>query len=732
MVDKVILPVEQIDDKAVSIDSASNATPDGSLPHIASTRDALTQAAALGSPESPAVALQKDILATWTGIDHSVYDALDTVDMLWSTLIKELGILAELGKVGSGQKLSALINEAMTSGLSYEDIAFDFNALVEYGDYWRDLTPPQQEEASKREIQDEFGHFWRIMGIDSMFTKKTKKIVGELHDVISMAGNLERELGVIRERRISRGSSKPFLPVKKNVEAEGLVSIQSPHMVSTARNTYPYVSAAMSSDSEHDPVDVSGRSALVVFNKLLTRYPLEEAVALLDFVLYKSDISKDGLQLVAVQQYAQGGKQYAKIISIGNQTVIHTRPAKNFTHSLIGTYSGVDGVIGQAAPATYSQQEFEVQPGDVFYIVSADCSKILGKMSHEELEGLFNQKGSTGWIIPANNIRRHVGGKDSGIMVQKCGKREEFVPPEFTDELMSSQLTTLIERMIQDKPLYVAVEGAHVHADRAVSTTQAVGARVAGLLSQMLGGKNAEVFGAPMVDDDHVVNAFDYDHFSGFLRDQGYNFKEIIFESSPLVYELSLDILRFLAAEHPELLKQVGDNLYLDLGDVMIELIEGLSGDFKTGCVLFDAALCLYKLYPEFLTEMYKQHVAQAMPESPFGLVPAHSLMLQMYQSSKRPEDREKAIKQHLPPRNVRLHDIHFGKHTRPFLGAVTDKIQIDKAAVDQYIVTILEGTYNNQQKKLEGLMKLLNLIDPDRIVTVMFDQESGEVTFNR
>jgi|GEM_PF-2535679 len=733
MDDKIGSQVIQQSDNSPCMDLAlAPANTDESLPCVVLTHDAIVQAAALDSPESPGVTLRKDILATWTGVDHSMYDKLDTIDSIWITLVKELGILAELGKSGAGQKLSVLIAGAIDRGLSYEDIAADFNALVEYGDYWENLTPLQQEEANKREIQEEFGHFWRIMGIDSMFTVKTKKIVGELHDVITAVGNLERELGVIRERRINRGSLKPFLPVKKNIEAEGLVHIQSPYMVSTVRKTYPYISAAISSDSDQEPVDVRGRSALLLFNKLIVRYPLEEAIALLDLVLYKLDGSEDGLQLVAVQQYGQGEKQYAKIISMGNQIVLHTRPAGNFTHTLMGTYSGNDGSIGQSVPTTYSRREIEVLPGDVLYVLSSDCSKVIDTMNHAELEALLNEKGSTGRIIPTNNIRRVISGKDSSILTQKCGKREEFVPPEFTDELISSQLVTLVEQMVQGKPLYVAVEGAHVHADRAVSTTQAVGARVAGLLSEMLGRKEAEVFGAPMVDDDHVVNAFDYDHFSDFLRKQGYDFKEIIFESSPLVYELSLDILRFLAAEHPQMLKQVGDNLYLDLGDVMIELIEGLNGEFKTGCVLFDAALCLYKLYPDFLTEMYKQYVSKIMPESPFGLMAAHPLMLQMYQSTKRPEDREAVIKSQIPPHTVRLSDIHSTKDVRPFLDAIAVKLGSDSAIRDQYIVTILEGTYNNQQKKLEGLMKLLGLVKPDKIITVMFDQESGEVTFTR
>ena len=368
MDDRIASRIEQNDGTSQMGSALTPASMDESLSCVA-THDAIARVAALDSPESPRVALRKDILATWTGVDHSMYNALDTIDLIWITLIKELGILAELGKVGAGQKLSALVNSAMESELSYEDIAADFNALVEYGDYWNELTPPQQEEVGKREIQEEFGHFWRIMGIDSMFAVKTKKIVGELHDVITAVGNLERELGVIRERRINRGSSKPFLPVKKNIEAEGLVHIQSPYMVSTARKTYPFVSAAMSSDSDQEPVDVRGRSALLVFNKLIVRYPLEEAIALLDLVLYKLEGSKDGLQLVAVQQYGQGEKQYAKIISVGNQIVIHTRPAGNFTHTLIGTYSGNDGSTGQAVPTTYSKRELEVLPGDILITV---------------------------------------------------------------------------------------------------------------------------------------------------------------------------------------------------------------------------------------------------------------------------------------------------------------------------------------------------------------------------
>ncbi len=683
-------------------------------------------------PRSPELILRRDILAAWTGIDHSVYDALDEVDVLWNTLVKELAILAELGKEGAGQQLLFLINEAISSGLSYEDIAADFNALVEYGDCFANLTPPQRLEAAKHEIQDEFGHFWRIMGIDSIFRAKIKKIVGELPDVIAVAGTLERELGVIRERRISRESAKPYLPVKKNAEPEGTVRVQSPHMVSIARRTYPYVSAVISNASGFETVDHSGRVAFGLFSKLLTKYPIEEAVALLDFLLYKSDFPKDKLQFLALQEYAQEGRQWAKIVSIGTQMVIHTRPAENFSHSLVGVHRGTEGSIGQRIPATYSRMEFEVQQGDVFQILSVEYSEVLEGMTVEELTSLLNQRGVSGWILASNNIRRHIGGRDNGIMTQKCLEREEFVPPQFTDALISSQLATLVDGMVKTKPLYVAVEGAHVHADRSVSNTQAVGARIAGLLSEMLGTHNAEIFGAPMVDDDHVVNAFDYKHFSDLLQNHGYHFMEIIFESSPLVYEVSLDILRYLAAEHPELLKQIGDNLYLEVGDIMIELVEGLSDEFKTGCVLFDAALCLYKLCPELLTEMYKRHVASVKPDSPFALESAHSVMLRIYQSTKNPEDRETEVKKDLPDRTVRFSDIFSGKNKRPFLDAVSERVKVDSAEKDQYVVTILEGTYSNQQKKLEALMGLLNLIDSRKIITVMFDQESGKLTFTR
>lgn len=149
---------------------------------VLSSRDTITNVTT--TPKQPEIALQKDILAAWTGVDHTVYEALDNTDVLWETLIKELAILAELGKAGSGQRLSTLISETVSSGLSYEGIANDFNALVEYGDLFINLTPSQREKVSKREIQDEFGHFWRIMGIDSMFSTKTKKIAGEFHDVI--------------------------------------------------------------------------------------------------------------------------------------------------------------------------------------------------------------------------------------------------------------------------------------------------------------------------------------------------------------------------------------------------------------------------------------------------------------------------------------------------------------------------------------------------------------------
>ena len=102
---------------------------------------------------------------------------------------------------------------------------------------------------------------------------------------------------------------------------------------------------------------------------------------------------------------------------------------------------------------------------------------------------------------------------------------------------------------------------------------------------------------------------------------------------------------------------------------------------------------------------------------------------MDIYKSTKRPEQRESEVKKHLPNGAVRLQDIHLGKSTRPFLDAVAERMRGDCATKDQFVVTILEGTYSNQQEKLRKLMSILGLIDPDKLITVMFDQESGEIT---
>lgn len=695
--------------------------------------------------------IQKQIFAIWTGIDESVYESLENTDKLWESLIKELSIIAELGKEGAAKKLILLLDNAITNQESYSAILNDFNALVEYGDFYSALSPEEQNNVLQHEIQEEFGHFWRIMGIESMKKKEnncgTKKIVGEIDDVMNLAGNLVRELGVIIERRQVRRVMNDTLPVKMNSEPEGNIKLQSLNALGTTRSQYPYVSAFISvktmgsqavnnGQAEEKELDTNkARQYLNLFNRLLIKFPLEKAVALLDYIIFKNEDLNEDLHFMAMQQFCKNGKQYLKLMSIGQQIILHTKMNNDFTHELKRVIRGKDNnFFGGLKPCCYQTKEWEVDLNDNIFFLSADFAEKLKGLNDEDILKVLNQKGKNDKILPVNNLRKYAKISSNGILSINCKPKEEFNLSEFTKNNIEEQIKPLMDILLglNQKPLKIAIEGAHIHADREVSQSQRIGARIAGVLANMLNFSNIEALSAPMIDDNHVVNALDYEKFEEMLEEEGYNISEIIFESSPLIYELSLDILKFLIDKHPDKIKIIGNNLYLEVDNMMIELIQDFKNEFITGCVLFDAGLCLYKLYPSLLKERYKNYIKNKKHDSVLADEDIHEVILQIYKKTKKPEERLKNVKKLLPENNIDLAELYKNCQCQPFLNVIQDKITTDTSQKDQYIVMILEETYHSQQNKLSALMGLLGLIEDNKIITVMFNQETGQITHKR
>lgn len=680
--------------------------------------------------ENPRIPLKEAIFSSWTGIDESIYVNLENAEDMWATLMKELSILAEMAREGASEKLMTLVDSAMESGSSYNYIASEFNSLVEYGQSFSELDDEQRVNVEKREIEGEFGHFWRIMGIESIFRSKVKKIVGEIDEVMEVAGNLVREIGVLCERRVVRGVHEEYLPVKRGTQPEGNIRIQSNKMMSLVRNDYPYVVVSVSSEIEDLPENM--RDMLKLFERLLVRYPVEKAVGLFDFMLSKDLKANAGLNFLVVQQYAEGGKQFVKGISSGSQMALHTKRNGDFTNNLLGAHkSSGSNQFGSVKNARYTPFEFEVSNGDNILFLSANYANGFENLSNEEMERVLNMRDKSGKILPPNNIKAYLKSQENGVAVVTCREREEVVRPEFTDESISAQLRDFADS-IKGKNAKVSIEGAHVHADRAISEAQIVGARIASQLGSMIDkGENTEVTLVAMVDDSHVVNSIDYTGYEEMLNQNPLGFNEVVFESSPLIYQLSLEILKHLIESHPDKLKRAGNNLYIELDDIVIELVEDCDGEFITGCVLFDAAFCYYKLFPELLNSLYQQQIREQKPTSPLGYTDIHRVMLDIYKSTPNPESRDSMVRELLPEEKVDLDELSLNYAERPLLTALENAYR-SRQYDEGYIIMVLERTYHSQQKKLAALTGLLNFLGSDSIVSIMVDAESGEITTDR
>lgn len=258
----------------------------------------------------------------------------------------------------------------------------------------------------------------------------------------------------------------------------------------------------------------------------------------------------------------------------------------------------------------------------------------------------------------------------------------------------------------------VSIECAHIHMDRRLDIDQITGAQVGrNLIEYINASQSKALFVAPMLDDDHVtirLRPFDYMKF--FVHHTGVTNAELIPESSPVVRSVVVALFHRLKQRFPaESFVKLGSNLYFRHGRWSCELFEDYSGHCANGCVLFEAALLIYRTCKKALSIVFENRFHEPDPHRKIGeIIDAGA------------DDADIRMK---------LSEYYklFTSVTRPDvpdseIGRVIETELAQNGRTTH--LNVLEDYYESQQNKVRKLLSLAEL--PIRLITVHYNALSG------
>lgn len=262
-----------------------------------------------------------------------------------------------------------------------------------------------------------------------------------------------------------------------------------------------------------------------------------------------------------------------------------------------------------------------------------------------------------------------------------------------------------------------SVECGHIHLDRSLDIDQEAGARIGAAVHRALSTRQPAPLLTPMMDDDHVLVRLRPTEYTAFLRRY---FPDVPFslipESSPVIRAIAVTLYERLASGVlAKLLAMRGHNLFLRLGDGSVcELFEEFEGGSPvTGCVLFEAALLVYRTAPETFDAYVGQRV--------LGGEDVHSLVARILDTGESHDVKARR----LATLYERFAAITNPASPDPGFSALVARVLADVPTGTVHL-NILEDYYEVQQSKVRELLALLGL--PFRLVTVFFNTQSGRV----
>jgi hypothetical protein len=263
-----------------------------------------------------------------------------------------------------------------------------------------------------------------------------------------------------------------------------------------------------------------------------------------------------------------------------------------------------------------------------------------------------------------------------------------------------------------------SIECGHIHLDRDIDIDQETGAQIGAAVFRGLSGQQTMApLLCPMMDDDHVlVKLRPLDYLAFLRRHFPGSPLRLIPESSPVIRAIAVSLYtRLLSMRKEADFARRGRNLFLRLGDgSTCELFEDFTGAPVTGCVLFEAALLVYRTAPD----EFDAYIARRFP-SGADVHQAAALIL----NGEEPHDAKVRSLTQLYERYRAVTDPACPDED---FSALVSGV-LDAVSPGMVHLNVLEDYYEVQQGKVRELLAALHL--PFGLVTVFFNAQSGRVS---
>lgn len=672
-----------------------------------------------------------DILHEYTGIDKSVFAAIppEKSEGEYKKLIKEFQLIISILLKGNAGSLNSVVRKFEKDLISKEELFDNINSLIEYGKLFNQIELDKQEVIKKKEVQQELQHFWRIMGIDSLLENdsqmKVKRIVGEVAEIMKYCGNLERCALVVDERRKIHDKNIKEVIIDKNAKPEAFI-INSDNGVVLTRKNNPNIGISLNSETVSQEIL---KELVILFEKISLKYNLEISIILFDYYLTNL-YEKDNIRLAVWQELVIDNTNTIKVFTSGDFEILLLdvkskkilERKRNKSKIFSGNFEETD----------YFYNEFQVNKDNQLLI--NDIYKANGTYKDIELpileSRLFsNDNGKFDLNRNYSQMLKELAMLNKSIITSiTLGEAKEMKRKEINSEVVLNTLTPLISYieslLAGNKNIKISLEAGHIHCDRDVSSMQRQGMAVGSIISNLLEqkfGDSIEIVHEPMVDEDHVVNRLDYVKYREIAKNEGFIIDELIFESSPLIRQISLDVYKYmqsLESEKKDLIEQKGDNVYIKINETKyIELLENIQNECSLGCVLFDTGLSLYRKYKPIILKVFlEESKVNNIDLDLWDLEHMHESQEKIYNTISDAKDRRSAFEKKYASL---LGKNNINPSTPKYINAI--KAEDEANTNETILINVLEGFYNAQQTKLNSLFKIMGL--SPNLWTITFDE---------
>ena len=634
------------------------------------------------------------LLGLYKGVNPELFSELSPEKQAYtiSKTIKELCLIAESGKSGAGSKLYDLLRNPKI------DI-YDVESLLEYGKPFSDLTENEKKYVKRLEIQQEFGHFSRIMNLDGVIT-------GKEPDAKDVVMDFSRFLELMTERRNDRNSSslsnfgRPVNDVTHfvtNSPACGLMDATS------TDKTIALLGVQKRNKIFHP------KATLVEYNNLINRFDTKTSTLLFDYLLYLDKRSCVGLAFVVAHK-SSDKDSVVEFTGSGGCGVLVTIPKKdNFYKAQVLKRM----VVGGESPWAFAKHKQTcIENSDLtysglnitVYLFHPDSFSHISTLSNRELEKILNRSHKNGWFNQPNALTSYLKSINENTQIISMKLKPDSTSgfnrhekPDRVRTLDSIKESKIIKEVSKSKK--IALETAHIHADRNPGEEQWECLDYTKMLVNLINenGFTGKIATSTMIDEYHVINRLNFKKYLRQLKVKGMSIREVIMESSPLIRFIAIDILQFLANEDnlnedTKVVKK-GGNLYLEFTKhgAIIELLANADNNPMIGCVLFDVALCLYKSNSRFYINKYNKRLGLKKSEN------INDILMKYYDEEKSIDKRRRFMESFF----VKIPNLKELKKNSKKLN-----IQFPKSST--LLLNILAHFYKPQQRKVNMFLKIL------------------------